>query len=74
MQKHRSGLKPIGYGMHSKVKNKRNILKFIKELTAMPENEQIPLTTLPGQETRLNRDMLTDAREGDILLQNATSH
>src|SRR5699024_5245405 len=53
---------------------KKDILTLTKELNALLENEQIPLTILPGQETRLNGDMLTDVQEGELLTQNATSH
>ncbi|WP_088052507.1 tyrosine-protein phosphatase [Virgibacillus dakarensis] len=53
---------------------KKQILQDVTELKARLEVEKIPLTILPGQETRLNGDMVTSLQEDEVLPLNNTAY
>ncbi|WP_018930687.1 tyrosine-protein phosphatase [Gracilibacillus lacisalsi] len=52
---------------------KDDILLAVDQLNKRLQEEEIPLTILPGQETRINGDMLTDLENGQLLPLNDTS-
>lgn len=52
---------------------KRDILKAVKTLNERLEVEEIPVTILPGQETRINGEMLEALKRGELLPLNETS-
>lgn len=54
------------------VNEKKRILQHVQKLRYSLEQAQIPLTILPGQETRLNGDFLKDYHEDKILTLNDT--
>ncbi|MBA2175351.1 tyrosine protein phosphatase [Halobacillus locisalis] len=53
---------------------KHDILPRVEELNHRLEREGIELTVLPGQETRINGDMLEGIEVGDVLPLNNTSY
>lgn len=53
---------------------KEDILTKVKELNDVLKERHIPLTVLPGQETRLHGEMLQDLRENDCLTLNKTKY
>lgn len=59
-------------GKYNNVKS--DILAYTEELNTMLQRENIPLTILPGQETRLNGDMLTDLEQDELLTLNHTRY
>lgn len=44
-----------------------NILKYTHILNDLFKTENIPLTLLPGQETRINGEMIEDLKDGNLL-------
>lgn len=46
---------------------RENILTYTDILNALFKEENIPLTLLPGQETRINGDMIEDLEKGELL-------
>ncbi|MGN8646350.1 tyrosine-protein phosphatase [Gracilibacillus sp. HCP3S3_G5_1] len=52
---------------------KDDILIAVDQLNDRLQEEDIPLTILPGQETRINGEMLTDLENGQLLPLNETS-
>lgn len=52
---------------------KIDIIEAVKQLNEQLQAEDIPLTILPGQETRINGDMLADLEDGHLLPLNETS-
>ncbi|WP_186576563.1 tyrosine-protein phosphatase [Aquibacillus kalidii] len=52
---------------------KLEILENVKTLNDRLQAENIPLTILPGQETRINGDMIQDLEQGHLLPLNETS-
>lgn len=60
---------------NGKYDNEReNILKWVETLGHLFEKEGIPLTVLPGQETRINGDMIEELEERIILPINDTKY
>lgn len=51
---------------------KADILREVEKFNERLEKENIPVTILPGQETRMNGDMLADYESGNILTLNNT--
>lgn len=51
-----------------------NIFKWVELLNELIKDEGIPLTILPGQETRINGDMIMELEEGIILPINQTKY
>ncbi|WP_130860468.1 tyrosine-protein phosphatase [Gracilibacillus phocaeensis] len=52
---------------------KTDIIAGVQQLNDTLQAENIPLTILPGQETRIYGDMVTDLENGDLLPLNETS-
>lgn len=52
---------------------KRDVLKAVKTLNERLETEEIPVTILPGQETRINGEMLEALKREELLPLNETS-
>ncbi|ADF37986.1 tyrosine-protein phosphatase [Priestia megaterium] len=52
---------------------KKDILQYTQDLNRLLEKEQVPLTVLPGQETRLYGEILQDYQKGKILTLNDTN-
>ncbi|KGP74579.1 tyrosine-protein phosphatase [Pontibacillus yanchengensis] len=52
---------------------REDILKKVQSLNEVLEERGLPLTILPGQETRINGDMISDLEQGRILPLNETS-
>ncbi|UOQ50318.1 tyrosine protein phosphatase [Gracilibacillus caseinilyticus] len=52
---------------------KDDIISAVDQLNTRLQEEAIPLTILPGQETRINGDMVTDLEEGNLLPLNENS-
>ncbi|GAB2538113.1 tyrosine-protein phosphatase [Gracilibacillus alcaliphilus] len=52
---------------------KDDIIAAVDQLNKKLNEESIPLTILPGQETRINGEMLTDLDNGELLPLNKTS-
>ncbi|KGP74557.1 tyrosine-protein phosphatase [Pontibacillus yanchengensis] len=50
-----------------------SIRKSVSNLNQVLEEANVPITILPGQETRINGDMVTDLQQGNILPLNETS-
>ncbi len=60
---------------NGKYDNEReNILKWVETLATLFEKEGIPLTILPGQETRMNGDMIEELEKQIILPINHTKY
>lgn len=60
---------------NGKYENKHeNIKLHVSILNELLEKANIPLTLLPGQETRLNGDMLVDIRNNELLTLNDTKY
>lgn len=53
---------------------KENILTYTSILNELFKSEDIPLTLLPGQETRINGDMIEDIQNGELLTLNHTKY
>ncbi|WP_431803257.1 tyrosine-protein phosphatase [Halobacillus andaensis] len=53
---------------------KNDILLQVSELNRMLEEEDIPLTVLPGQETRINGGMVEDLQKDEILTINESNY
>ncbi|MFD1607128.1 tyrosine-protein phosphatase [Oceanobacillus luteolus] len=47
--------------------DRESILRWVETLNELLVQNDIPLTVLPGQETRINGDMLDELREGIVL-------
>lgn len=54
--------------------SKPSILLRVEQLNELFKEKSIPLTVLPGQELRLNGDVLADYRAGEILTLNQTNY
>ncbi|OIK09833.1 CpsB/CapC family capsule biosynthesis tyrosine phosphatase [Bacillus sp. MUM 13] len=52
---------------------KKDILSKVRELNEVLKNSSVPLTILPGQETRIYGELLEDYEAGDILPLNISS-
>ncbi|MDC3423493.1 tyrosine protein phosphatase [Aquibacillus sp. 3ASR75-11] len=52
---------------------KLDIVENVHYLNERLQEEDVPLTILPGQETRINGDMITDIQQGHVLPLNETS-
>src|SRR5699024_3118528 len=53
---------------------KENIITYTTILNELFESEGIPLTLLPGQETRINGDMIEDIQKDELLTLNHTKY
>src|SRR5690625_1836966 len=53
---------------------RESIIMHTNILNKLLQSHDIPLTLLPGQETRINGDFLTDLQKGDILGLNETDY
>lgn len=53
---------------------RESILTYTNILNALFQDHHIPLTLLPGQETRINGDMIDDIQNGNILPLNDTKY
>ncbi|SHM59768.1 tyrosine-protein phosphatase [Gracilibacillus kekensis] len=52
---------------------KKDIIETVNQLNDRLQEEDIPLNILPGQETRINGEMITDLENGQLLPLNDTS-
>ncbi|WP_226036165.1 tyrosine-protein phosphatase [Aquibacillus saliphilus] len=52
---------------------KMDIVELVERLNERLLEDNIPLTVLPGQETRINGEMISDLEQGDLLPLNITS-
>lgn len=59
-------------GMYNNPKS--DVLQAVQKVNTRLETEQIPLNILPGQETRLNGDMITELEQGIVLPLNETRY
>lgn len=53
---------------------KANIITYTEILNELFQSEDIPLSLLPGQETRINGDMIEDIQNDDVLTLNHTKY
>lgn len=53
---------------------KDNIIKHVSVLNELFASENIPLHVIPGQELRINGDILDDVKKGEILTVNKTKY
>ncbi|MED4054184.1 tyrosine protein phosphatase [Niallia taxi] len=56
------------------VNSKKAILRVVDEFNTILQNEQIPLTILPGQETRIFGEILEDYNKEEILTLNNSNY
>jgi|SRR5690625_945198 len=54
--------------------NRTSIIQYTEILNHLLVNEGIPLTVVPGQETRINGDMIQDLQDGELLPLNDTKY
>lgn len=60
---------------NGKYDNERsNIMRYVATLNDLLVQEDIPLTVLPGQETRINGDMIKDLENGELLTINESKY
>src|SRR5699024_7265912 len=53
---------------------KSDIIRYTNDLNERLQEEDIPLTVLPGQETRINGDMIQDIENGELASLNDTKY
>ncbi|OHR74238.1 tyrosine protein phosphatase [Bacillus sp. HMSC76G11] len=56
------------------INEKQNIIKKVEELNLLLNKENVPLTVLPGQETRLHGELLSELKNDLILPLNHTNY